>query len=163
MEQLGYVAYCFARARESTGLFNVLVQSDSRGPAYLVERIDAFLDSFSGNLADLDADHFSGQVDVLRSTLQRKDLTLSDQTDRFWGSISTGTLQFMYAADQIELLGNVTVASLLEFYQTHMLDSASYKKMVIGVYGKERSGDLMAGITNSLDYEALDPTQLHYP
>lgn len=163
MEQLGYVAYCFSYIRQSEGLFHVLVQSPSRPPSYLLERIDLFLNSFSSNLSSTTEEELAEHVDVLRSTLQRKDLTLSDQTDRFWKSIGTGMLQFAYAADQVDLLESVSVASLVDFYQSKILNATSYRKLVIAVYGSGKSNELTSNITYTLDYIHLDPTQLRYP
>ena len=163
MEQLGYVAFCTSSNRQSNGLFQVLVQSSYQPPGYLLQRIDLFLHNFYSNLSSTTEEEFAEHVAVLRSTLQRKDLTLSDQTDRFWGSISNGMLQFAYASDQVHLLESVNVTSLVEFYQSNILNPASYRKLVIAVHGKEQSAELPTNITHPLDYIHLDPTQLHYP
>ena len=64
---------------------------------------------------------------------------------------SSGQLQFDYNEEAASVLDSITSTTLLEFYQHNIIDSTSYKKMVIIAYGRDKSGNL-TNIENPLDY-----------
>ena len=70
---------------------------------------------------------------------------------------SSGQLQFDYNVEAAGVLDSINSATLLQFYQHNIVDTTSYKKMVIIAYGHDKSGNL-TNIENPLDY-----TQLNFP
>ena len=127
-----------------------------------MERIDSFLDSFRESLAKLNETEFKKLVNVYVATLQRKSLTLSDETERFWSEIATGQNQFDRRQQLITVLPSVNATTLLDFYDTYVLDPSSYRKMIIAVHGVDDSDEL-SGVTYPMDYSQLNQTVSSYP
>ena len=156
------MVFCFNTAYEGIGSFQVVVQSVFADPEYLVGRIDSFLGSFQETLEKLNATEFGKLVDVYKSTLQRKSLTLSEETDRFWGEITTGQNQFDHREQLIAVLPSVNATTLLDFYSTYILDPSSYRRMIIAVHGMDDDEEV-SDVTYPLDYSQLNQTVFHYP
>ena len=64
---------------------------------------------------------------------------------------SSGQLQFDYNEEAAGVLNLINSTTLLQFYQHNIIDSMSYKKMVIIAYGRDKRGSL-TNIENPLDY-----------
>ena len=127
-----------------------------------MERIDSFLDTFRESLAKLNETEFEKLVNVYVATLQRKSLTLSDETERFWSEIAIGQNQFDRRQQLIAVLPSVNATTLLDFYDTYVLDPSSYRKMIIAVHGMDDSDEL-SGVTYPMDYSQLNQTVSSYP
>ena len=72
---------------------------------------------------------------------------------------SSGQLQFDYNEEAAGVLDSINSATLLEFYQHNIIDSTTYKKMVIIAYGHDKNGSII-NIENPLDYTQLNRTAL---
>ena len=164
--KLGYVAYCLGRSNENVGSFQVLVQSEAFDGGYVLEKITDFLEDYVLNSVFSQENNFTQfvaeQRGVLKSVLLRKDATLYDRTTRLWNYIQHGQLTFDLRQQQIDLLdsGLVNATSVKEFYMEHVINSDTYRKMIMVVNGKDRAFEPDA--TNRLDYTDL-PNCLTYP
>lgn len=167
VEQLGYVVKCFSTAHETTGSFQILIQSAEYSPQRLLGSADSFLRSFMDTyLQNLLRENstFSLHVGVLRAKLLQKDLSLGDKTSRLWNQIETGMEQFDWNQQTVDVLDRVSAPTLVEFYRQLVVDAAEYKKLAIVVYGLGRSGDLSVfNFTHSLDYWTLDRNRTVLP
>jgi len=68
-------------------------------------------------------------------------------------------LQFDYNEEAAGVLDSINSATLLQFYQHNIVDTTSYKKMVIVAYGNDKNGTIV-NIENPLDYTQLNQTAL---
>ena len=64
---------------------------------------------------------------------------------------SSGQLQFDYNEEAASVLNSINSTTLVQFYRHNIINSTSYKKMVIIAYGRDKSGNL-TNIENPLDY-----------
>lgn len=95
-EQLGYivsVGQWVAPGQGYVGL-RIVVQSE-RGPIYLENRVEAFLDHMRGVLEELPEDEFKEQKEGLRSKWLEKPKNLSEEVSRYWNHIDSGLHDFL--------------------------------------------------------------------
>ena len=72
---------------------------------------------------------------------------------------SSGQLQFDYNEEAAGVLDSINSATLLQFYHHNIIDSTTYKKIVIIAYGHDKNGSII-NIENPLDYTQLNRTAL---
>ncbi len=94
-EQLGYVVSCsFWKAPgEAEGGIRLVVQSE-RAPAYLEERVDAFLDEMEQSIRTMSDSAFEEQKKGLEKSWTEDPKNIRDETYRFWSHIDSGDLDF---------------------------------------------------------------------
>jgi len=164
VEQLGYVAFCFQTSSEGVGSFQVVVQSEEYSAPYVLGEIDKFLIAFGDNFANMITSEWNTQKDLYKTTLKQKAQILTDESDMLWGEIITGREQFDYQQQLVEILPNITLESMQQFYSTHITNSSEYRKMVIGVHGKGSSANFTdANFMYCLSYSTLDQTAQEFP
>ena len=94
-EQLGYVVSCgiwVSPGRSEMGM-RIVVQSE-RAPAYLEERIDAFLDEIQETIENMPEKEFQEHKDGLETEWKEAPKNLKEETNRFWSHIDSGYLDF---------------------------------------------------------------------
>jgi len=94
-EQLGYIVSCSQWALPGDVHFGIriLVQSE-RHPTYLEERVEAFLDFVKSKLETIPEKEFSEQKTGLERKWREAAKNLVEETNRYWGHIESGTLDF---------------------------------------------------------------------
>ena len=95
-EQLGYIIWASmwsAPGDNDTGL-RILVQSE-RGPVYLEERVEAFLDHMKDVIELMTDEEFAEQKNGLERKWREVAKNLNEETGRFWAHIDTGYLDFL--------------------------------------------------------------------
>jgi insulysin len=87
-EQLGYIVsvYCRKTAGGAWGL-TVVVQSSSKSPKYLEERIEGWLKTFRQELEDLTPEAFAMEARSVVVQLREEDTKLSQEVSTWWGEI----------------------------------------------------------------------------
>ena len=94
-EQLGYVvdlSHWNAPGMSESGL-RVIIQSE-RTPAYLEERVDAFLDEMKTTLTAMSEKEFDEHKHGLEKYWLEDPKNLKEEAGRFWLQIDTGYLDF---------------------------------------------------------------------
>jgi hypothetical protein len=88
-EQLGYIVSVYTRktAGGTWGL-TVVVQSSSKSPKYLEERIEAWLKTFREELEEKSPDTFATEARGVVVQLMEEDTTLSAEVGSWWNEIS---------------------------------------------------------------------------
>jgi len=88
-EQLGYIVSVYTRktAGGTWGL-TVVVQSSSKSPKYLEERIEAWLKTFREELEEKSPDTFATEAKGVVVQLMEEDTTLSAEVGSWWNEIS---------------------------------------------------------------------------
>lgn len=95
-EQLGYIVSAsqwLSSGSGHTGL-RIVVQSE-RGPVYLEERVEAFLEHMKGVLEGMSDEAFQEQKDGLREKWQEAPKNVGQEMTRYWSHIESGYLDFM--------------------------------------------------------------------
>ena len=157
---------------ESIGSFQVIVQSFSYDPPYVLDKILFFLRDFESSvliplLNGSFAKSFSSFADVYRQGLLEKEVKLSDLSSVLWQRVRSGLNQFDLNRQAVEVLDlHVDAATLLGFYRKTVTDDTSTtgRELVIVVHGKGKSHDLSPfNIQHELDYNDLNQTKHSYP
>jgi insulysin len=94
-EQLGYVVHCsqMVLARDARFGIRIVIMSE-RAPAYLEERVEAFLDGMKMKLDEMSAEEFEEQKRGLGRKWMEGLKNLREETNRFWKYIEAGHLDF---------------------------------------------------------------------
>ena len=87
-EQLGYIVsvYCRKTAGGAWGL-TVVVQSSSKSPKYLEERIEAWLKTFRQELEEMTPEALAMEARSVVVQLREEDTKLSQEVSTWWGEI----------------------------------------------------------------------------
>ena len=95
-EQLGYIvsASAWSAHGDNDAGLRIVVQSE-RGPVYLEERVEAFLDYMKGVIESMTDEEFAGQKNGLERKWREVAKNLNEETGRFWAHIDTGYLDFL--------------------------------------------------------------------
>ncbi len=95
-EQLGYIVSANmwnAHGDNDVGL-RIVVQSE-RGPVYLEERVDAFLDLMKDTIELMTDEEFVEQKSGLERKWREVPKNLNEEVSRFWAQIDSGYLDFL--------------------------------------------------------------------
>ena len=150
--------FCFTTENQGVGSFQTLVQSEVFTPEHVLNSTLSFLYSFYHNtiLSSNFSEGFPAQVEVLRQTLSKRDLTLQDRTDQLWYQIFSGKNQFDFKQQQLDMLDQLDYDSFLEFYDKLILSGLYRKRVIMVIYGKGKEFNLP--VDRVVDYANLDPT-----
>jgi hypothetical protein len=87
-EQLGYIVSAFTRKTAGSAMgFSVLVQSSTKKPQELEERIENWLALFREELASMPAEDIAKEAAAVVASLLERNMRLSDEVGTAWGSI----------------------------------------------------------------------------
>ena len=94
-EQLGYIVACgqWASPGHAEVGVRIIVQSE-RAPAYLEERVDAFLDEMLATLEGMTEEEFLEHKHGLEKSWTEDPKNLREETNRYWAQIDSGYLDF---------------------------------------------------------------------
>ena len=95
-EQLGYIVSLsqMVSPGESNIGIRIVIQSE-RGPVYLEERVEAFLDEMKDKLEEMSAAEFREQQAGLERRWREAAKNLGEETNRYWTQIDSGYLDFL--------------------------------------------------------------------
>ena len=157
VKQLGYVATCYAAKHSDVLSFELLVQSGTYQPDYILNVMEEFLNSFYNNELvrltgdDVFSDTKSSYVDVI----SQKQLTLNDKTQFLWNYIALKSYQFDIHSQVAEVVRSLTGEDLHRFYNDNILSQTSHQKMIISIFGYPSTPQYVNGTTH-VDYQHID-------
>jgi insulysin len=95
-EQLGYIvgASTWTAPGDNEEGLRIVVQSE-RGPMYLEERVEAFLDHMKGVIERMTDEQFAEQMNGLERKWREVVKNLHEETGRYWAQIDSGFLDFL--------------------------------------------------------------------
>lgn len=95
-EQLGYIVSLsqMVSPGESNIGMRIVIQSE-RGPVYLEERVEAFLDEMKDKLEEMSAAEFREQQAGLERRWREAAKNLGEETNRYWTQVDSGYLDFL--------------------------------------------------------------------
>ena len=95
-EQLGYIVFCtlwLLPGASERGL-RIVVQSEKK-PAYLEDRVEAFLREMKSKLEEMSDEEFEAQKTGLEKKWLEEDKNLVEEASRLLNQITTGHLDFL--------------------------------------------------------------------
>lgn len=95
-EQLGYIVSLsqMVSPGESNIGIRIVIQSE-RGPVYLEERVEAFLEEMKDKLEEMSAAEFREQQAGLERRWREAAKNLGEETNRYWTQVDSGYLDFL--------------------------------------------------------------------
>jgi insulysin len=72
----------------------IVIQSE-RGPGYLEERVESFLDGMKGTIEDMSNDEFEEQRSGLTKRWREAPKNLGEEASKYWNHVDTGYLDFL--------------------------------------------------------------------
>eukprot|EP00899_Mesostigma_viride_P023084 jgi/Mesvir1/3960/Mv09993-RA.2 len=144
VEQLGYAVSSGTHVwRDAVG-FEITLQSPTREPKHLMERVEAFLESFrSCQLASLSEQEFHNHVSSLRAAKLEPPKTLAKLANRAWSEIYWRTYLFDRDAREAEAVAQITHDDLIKFYD-EAISASSPSRRIVCVSMSPNSGALSA-------------------
>ncbi|CAG9460434.1 unnamed protein product [Pedinophyceae sp. YPF-701] len=111
------------------------VTSGVKGPQFLQERLDAFVESHYQTLCDMKDDEFQHHKDAVRAERMRAATSVVQEANRHWDEIQERGYIFHYRELDAAALERVTKGDVCAFYQKHLL-SGQRRRLAIRVHGK---------------------------
>ncbi|KAM3955202.1 insulin degrading metalloproteinase [Aphomia sociella] len=139
-EQLGYIVFSGVRRSNGVQGLRVIVQSD-RHPAYLEERIDAFLEGSQSYLTDMTDEEFLKHRAALAAQKLEKPKRMSTRASQLWSEITAQVYNFDRPRVEVEQLNTITKSELIEFYKKHISEnSPDRRKLAVHVVSTAEGG-----------------------
>ncbi|KAI0636675.1 insulin-degrading enzyme [Trametes polyzona] len=137
-EQLGYIVAASQWTLTGGGQtgVRVVVQSE-RGPAYLEQRVEAFLREMDEKLQTMPAEEFQEHKAALQKRWREAPKNLSEEVNRYWGHIEHGYLDFHRRDNDADLLENITKDEVLALFRSHA-DPSSSARSKLSVHVKSQ-------------------------
>ncbi|KAI0062244.1 hypothetical protein BV25DRAFT_1804109 [Artomyces pyxidatus] len=137
-EQLGYIvsASAWPSAGDSVTGLHIVVQSE-RGPVYLEERVEAFLEKMKGVIIEMSEDEFLEQKNGLEQKWREAPKNLAEETQRYWSHIDSGYLDFYRRVEDADFVKTITKADVLALFLSRV-DPASATRSKLSVHGRSQ-------------------------
>ncbi len=148
-----------------TGSFQVLIQSQAYNASVVYDRINNFLFDYHNSTLSSPSfnETFIEQLSVLRSTLEERDLTLGDRSNRLWAQVNSGQQQFTYNQELVDIINEgsdeLNAQSMRDFYEDHILKA---QKLVTVLNGHGQDFPLPSDLI-AIDYSQLNQTSNSFP
>ncbi|KAI0780630.1 insulin-degrading enzyme [Trametes elegans] len=137
-EQLGYIVSAsqwHLTGSGQTGI-RVVVQSE-RQPAFLEQRVEAFLREMDEKLQTMSAEEFQEHKAALQKRWREAPKNLGEEVTRYWSHIEHGYLDFHRRDNDADLLENVTKDDILALFRAHA-DPSSSVRAKLSVHAKSQ-------------------------
>ncbi|KAI9446597.1 Metalloenzyme, LuxS/M16 peptidase-like protein, partial [Lactarius indigo] len=125
-EQLGYIvgASMWTTPGDNEAGLRIVVQSE-RGPVYLEERVEAFLDHMKGVIEHMTDEQFAEQKNGLERKWREAAKNLNEEVSRHWGQIDSGYLDFLRRKSlDADFLRSVSKQDVLALFLTRVHPSS---------------------------------------
>jgi len=151
------VATCYSSTRSNVITFELLVQSGTYGPDYILSVMDEFLMKFPDNeLAEITQENkFKKIRDSYIDVLNQKKVTLSDKTTSLWNQISVKLYQFDMNSQLADVVNSITGDQLRNYYTINIMQQSTQHKMVIAIFGHPMTPHPING-TTIVNYDNIE-------
>jgi len=123
-QQLGYIVLLGIRREQATWHIRIVVQSSTRSCTVIGARIKEFLFQLCNDvLTEMSEAEFQDNIAAAESKLLAKDLTLEQETKRWWAEIEEGSLWFDRWQHITKEMHKVSKEELIAFASLHVLGS----------------------------------------
>ena len=117
-EQLGYVVFTFDNAISTILGGSILVHSPQKHSDYLVQRINAFIDSQKDRILNMTDEEFDSYRNSVLAKKKVKDVSLARVASRAWEEIYDQLYMFDRQQKEIDSLETITKEELIAHYKT---------------------------------------------
>ena len=115
-----------------------IVQSEVQGPAYLDDRVEAFVATLRALVAALTPEAFAANQQAVSEEMVEKFKNLTEETNSLWGRISNGSCDFGRRYRVAAAVRALTLDHVLAFFDTHFsVDSPSRRKLSARIWGSK--------------------------
>ncbi|KAK6638804.1 hypothetical protein RUM43_007073 [Polyplax serrata] len=128
-EQLGYIVSSGVRRSNCVQGLRIIVQSD-RHPAYIEQRIEAFLIQFREIVENMSEQEFERHRESLATVRLEKPKKMSILSSRFWDEITSQQYHFNRAEVEVAYLRTITKADLMAFFDDHIKHGAPHRRKI---------------------------------
>ena len=154
-EQLGYIVHSSVKTNgDNIKSLLFLIQSDSYGPKYLDDRIEAFIGRYRARLASMEKDEFDSHVKALSAEFLEKNKNLAEESSRYWSVICNGSYLFQryqLLAKEIQKLSHSRVVRFFDKFLAK--DGDSRKKLSVHIYGNKFVEESKSTVDGAVDIE----------
>lgn len=149
-QQIGYIVFSRIYLENNVSALSLLLQSSDRSPKYMLEKSDAFIQSFFEVVRDdMDNDEIQEYVQAMIDERKQPDKRLSTETTRYWREINARQYRFDRRDAQIEVLGKITKSDLIEFYEKYILLQSDHCRRFVGQVSSAKHELEMGEITHT--------------
>jgi protease III len=121
VEQLGYAVFAFQMPVGRQWGIGFLLQSNSKQPAYLMQRFQAFYPQAEQRLRDMKPDEFAQYQQAMINDLQQRPQTLDEEANRFNRDFNRQNFAFDTRENVIAQIKQLTPAGLADFFHQAVL------------------------------------------
>jgi len=119
-QQLGYVVFVLGSSDGHSESIEFLVQSDTYDPEYVTARINEFRSSIPEVVDKITNEEFKGLVDSYIVSLSKKDNSVLENSDLYWGEMLVGTLEFRSDKKLIALAKQAKREEFIEYAKKYL-------------------------------------------
>ena len=136
--------------------FELLVQSGTYGPDYILSVMDEFLVSFRDNelKSITEGDDYRKIQESYIDVLNQKKVTLADKTTSLWNQIAVKLYQFDVSSQIADIVMSITGDELRNFYTDNIMQPSTQHKMIIAIFGNPMTPHQING-TTAVDYDNI--------
>ncbi|KZV96205.1 hypothetical protein EXIGLDRAFT_747787 [Exidia glandulosa HHB12029] len=137
-QQLGYIVQSAMIIRTGIMGLRIHIQSE-RSPAYLEQRVDAFLEGYKDMLSSMSEQDFEKQKNGLIMKKLEKCKNLAEEASRLWSAIDSGYHDFLRREIDVETLRTLSKEDMIDFVSTYFLPSSpERRKLSIHLKGRPK-------------------------
>ncbi|MBT6503304.1 MAG: hypothetical protein HOK67_25720 [Deltaproteobacteria bacterium] len=136
VEQLGYIVWSGYRESGKVDGFVFIIQSNVKEPVYLQSRIEKFIADFGSQLDRFSEDEFSQYKEALVAKRLEMPKNLQEETNRYWGEISSGRYDFTRRDSEIDELKKLKLADIKNLFKKMFVTTGIVRKVTVQAVGK---------------------------
>jgi len=160
-EQLGYIVFSTSTSQNGVMSFRIIVQSDTKDPAFLDSRVEAWLESFKEELDKLNDEEYMHYRTSLVGKILEKDKSLKEEYNRWYTEIQYPRFYIFDRAQRAAAeVGKVEKIDIINFFEHFIsLKGKERRKLSVLVYSKDQtmpetlSNDHTIYITNPEEFK----------
>mmetsp|Transcript_29866 Transcript_29866/g.74068 ORF Transcript_29866/g.74068 Transcript_29866/m.74068 type:complete len:953 (+) Transcript_29866:90-2948(+) len=136
-EQLGYVANASLETLYDIAGFRITVESAFHPPAYVEERINAFLSAYPAQVAALKEDEFTKTRRSLVDSVLTIDVSLTAEADRHWTHINNQRYQYYRGQIIASEINKISRDQVVEWLKHNLVpEHPKARHITVFVHGK---------------------------
>lgn len=136
-EQLGYVASGSLETLYDVSGFRVTVESAFHAPAFVEERINAFLCGFPAQIEAMEEAEFAKTRRSLVDSVLTMDVSLSAEADRHWTHVTNQKYQYYRGQIVASMINRTSKAEVVEWLRANLTPTEpSCRRVTVFVHGK---------------------------
>ena len=123
-EALGYIVWTFRHFDRNVQALGICVQSNVQNPNYLASRIENYLSTMKGKIAELSDEEYGKYKESVRVTIKKADLSIYKEAARYWEEIESHELQFDRKEQELAVLDQIKKQEIVDLYNKTIGESS---------------------------------------